>query len=139
MEMVCFICPTLYFHNMKPYTLFELLQETLDFERWCTVQLWYIGNKNSDQNIAGFKFLHNYSFEWGIYNTKTWRSNFLSPSLFWDVIQCWLITTNQRYIVASHPRRVNISFTPGWSLNHVNNFCVYINVISGFTLQSRGF
>jgi hypothetical protein len=96
--------------------ILELLRETLDFERWCAVQCWNTGNQNSDQNIAGFKFLHNYSFVWDIYNTKTWTSNFLRPSLFWGIIQCWLITANQCCVAASHPRRVNVSFTPGWKL-----------------------
>ena len=96
--------------------ILELLRETLDFERWCAILLWYTGNKNSDQNIAGFKFWNIYSFVWDIYNTKTWRSNFLRPSLFWGVIQCRLITTNQRCIAMSLPRRANISLTPGWKL-----------------------
>jgi len=93
--------------------ILELLRETLEFERWCAVHLWYTGNNNSDQNIAGFKFLHNYSFVWDIYNIKTWRSNFLRSSLFWGVIQCQLITTNQHCIAASLPRRANISLKPG--------------------------
>jgi hypothetical protein len=88
--------------------ILELLRETLNFES--------SDNKNPDQNIAGFKFLYGYSFVWDICNTTTWRSNFLRTSLFWDIIQYWLITTNQCCIAVSHPRRANISFTPGWKL-----------------------